>query len=235
MSVALVGPPNVGKSSLLNRLVGTERAIVTPQAGTTRDIIEGQILVQGVPIRFFDTAGLRESSDLVEAEGVRRSQKLLEEADFLFWVIDASKPEESLKEMESQKPDSARTWFLFNKSDLTKSPTPWKAFSSLPADRCLLISCQTPEGVKPLVKRLQELVEAPASSGDVLLTSQRHQKEAWAAFEALERLRGLYEGQSHELWAEELREAALAVGRIRGRNLPATAFEDIFTKFCIGK
>src|SRR3984957_15216998 len=88
LSVALVGPPNVGKSSLLNRLVGSNRAIVTPLAGTTRDVIEGQVLVKGVQIRFFDTAGLRSSLDVVEAEGIRRSQQLIEEADFIFWIID---------------------------------------------------------------------------------------------------------------------------------------------------
>jgi tRNA modification GTPase len=236
LSVALVGPPNVGKSSLLNRLVGSNRAIVTPQAGTTRDVIEARILVKGIAIRFFDTAGLRQAADVVEAEGIRRSELLLEEADFIFWVIDAVNPEEAFLEMDKRQLDLNRTWFLFNKSDLNPAPEPWKAKPLLPPARCLLISCETTEGLDALIGRLNELMEAPASSQNVLLTSARHQQETTAAYQALENLQALFkEGQAYELWAEELKGAALAIGRIRGRNLPAAAFEDIFTKFCIGK
>jgi tRNA modification GTPase len=236
LSVALVGPPNVGKSSLLNRLVGTNRAIVTPQAGTTRDVIEGQVLFKGIQVRFFDTAGLRTSSNVVEAEGIRRSQQLIEEADFIFWVIDSTQVGESIQELKNHPVDPLRSWFLFNKSDLAPTEKPWKKIPQLPATQCLSISCQTPEGIEPLLARMMELIEAPASSQDVLLTSARHQKETALAHQALVNLQSLFkEGRSYELWAEELREAALAIGRIRGRNLPGTAFEEIFTKFCIGK
>jgi tRNA modification GTPase len=236
LSVALVGPPNVGKSSLLNRLVGSNRAIVTPLAGTTRDVIEGQVLVKGVQIRFFDTAGLRSSMDVVEAEGIRRSQQLIEEADFIFWVIDSTQVEESVLEIKNHPLDAGRTWFIFNKSDLSAAREPWKKVPQLPPLKCLSISCQTPEGIDPLWGKMMELIQAPASSQDILLTSARHQKEATLAHQALQNLQALFkEGQAYELWAEELREAALAIGRIRGRNLPAAAFEEIFTKFCIGK
>ncbi|HET9870676.1 MAG TPA: tRNA uridine-5-carboxymethylaminomethyl(34) synthesis GTPase MnmE, partial [bacterium] len=121
LAIALVGPPNVGKSSLLNRLLGAERAIVTPEPGTTRDVIEGQVLMKGVPLRFFDTAGLRESGDLIEAEGIRRSRLVLEEADFIFWLVDASNPKDSLAELRRQSPDPARLWVLFNKEDLVRT------------------------------------------------------------------------------------------------------------------
>ncbi len=236
LTVALVGPPNVGKSSLLNRLVGTNRAIVTPLAGTTRDVIEGQMLFKGIQVRFFDTAGLRDSSNVVEAEGIRRSQQLIEEADFIFWVVDSTQVEESIQEFKNHSVDPSRSWFLFNKSDLVSGEAPWKNYPPLPASRCLSISCQTPEGLEPLLARLMELIETPASSQDIILTSARHQKETGLAHQALANLQALFkEGQSYELWAEELREAALAIGRIRGRNLPGTAFEEIFTKFCIGK
>ncbi|HVM31902.1 MAG TPA: tRNA uridine-5-carboxymethylaminomethyl(34) synthesis GTPase MnmE [bacterium] len=236
LSVALVGPPNVGKSSLLNRLLGVNRAIVTPQAGTTRDVIEGVFLLKGVPVRFFDTAGLRDSSDLVEAEGIRRSRQVLDEADFIFWILDSTRSEESFREWERQKPPLGRTWFLFNKEDLAPAKAPWKNFPAIPAERCLSLSCQAPQGLDSLLQAMEGLIEVPGASEGVLLTSARHQKEVSQASAALTHLVGLIEsGQPYELWAEELKEAALAIGRVRGRNLPASAFEEIFTKFCIGK
>ena len=100
LTVALVGPPNVGKSSLLNTLLGTQRAIVTPLAGTTRDVVEGDIRLKGVRVRFFDTAGLRDTENVVEVEGIRRSRQVMEEADLIFWLIDASNPAESLAELK---------------------------------------------------------------------------------------------------------------------------------------
>ncbi len=235
LAVALVGPPNVGKSSLLNALLGTQRAIVTPLAGTTRDVVEGEILLKGVKVRLFDTAGIREAQNVVEVEGIRRSRQVIEEADILFWIIDASNPQESLEEIKKNKLPADRTWFLFNKNDLVKRGRPWES-TGLDPKRCLSLSCQTKEGLDKVVEKIEALIQAPTVGEDVVLTSTRHLVEARNALDALDRLRGLINRkESYDLWAEELREAALAVGRIRGRNLPATAFEEIFTKFCIGK
>ena len=235
LTVALVGPPNVGKSSLLNAVLGTQRAIVTPLAGTTRDVVEGEVRLKGVKVRLFDTAGIREAQNEVEVEGIRRSRQVIEEADILFWIFDASNPGESLVELKRASLPLGRTWFLFNKMDLVKKGQPWESLGLDPG-RCLGLSCQTKEGLEGVVGRIEALIQTPAASGDVVLTSARHLGETRKALEALGRLRGLMESSAaYELWAEELREAALAVGRIRGRNLPATAFEEIFTKFCIGK
>jgi tRNA modification GTPase len=235
LTVALVGPPNAGKSSLLNALLGIQRAIVTPLAGTTRDVVEGELRLKGVRVRFFDTAGIREAQNVVEVEGIRRSRQVIEEADALFWIIDASNPRESLEEIRRSSLPLDRTWFLFNKMDLIKTRKPWEG-TELDPQRCLSLSCQTREGLEEVVHKVEEWIQTPVSGEDAVLTSSRHQKEAQKAAEALESLRGLVERkEAYELWAEELREAALAIGRIRGRNLPATAFEDIFTKFCIGK
>lgn len=244
LTVALVGPPNVGKSSLLNTLLGTQRAIVTPLAGTTRDVVEGDIRLKGVRVRFFDTAGLREAENLVEIEGIRRSRQVMEEADLIFWLVDASNPQESLSELKNASAGSGETeglpvhrvWYLFNKVDLVGDKQPWKKFPELPALKCLGFSCETQEGLFQVLGAVESFIQTPAGGEDVVLTSTRHQQEVEKALKALINLRELMKiQQPYELWAEELREAALAIGRIRGRDLPAKAFEDIFNKFCIGK
>ena len=172
---------------------------------------------------------------MVEAEGIRRSRQVIEEADVIFWLIDSSNPGESLKGLKAASLPPDRTWFLFNKMDLVQEGKPWKN-SGLDPEKCLGLSCQNGTGIPQVLEKIQKLIQTPVGGEEVVLTSVRHQQEVQKALVALEVLQGLMvSGQTYELWAEELREAALAVGRIRGRNLPATAFEDIFTKFCIGK
>ncbi len=228
--VALVGAPNVGKSSLLNALLGRDRAIVTPIAGTTRDAVEGEMVMAGVRVRFFDTAGLRKSGDRIEAEGVRRSRKILEEADLALWVLDASRPLEGLVEAKDRLQDP-KTWFLVNKVDLAPPD-----LSGLPADRSLAVSCVSGQGLDELKGRLAVLAPGETASSDVVLTQERHRREIAKAVESLESLGGLMETREPwDKWAEELREAILAVGRVRGRDLPQEAFEEIFSRFCIGK
>jgi len=236
LTVAIVGPPNVGKSSLLNALLGTQRAIVTPVAGTTRDVVEGDIRLKGAKVRFFDTAGLRDTQNVVEVEGVRRSRQVIEEADLIFWMIDASKSEESLSQLKTISLPADRIWYLFNKIDLVEDKQPWKRTGQLPIEKCLGFSCVTQEGLFQVIEAVESFIQTPAGGEDVVLTSARHHQEVEKALTALSNLKTLMETrQPYELWAEELKAAALAIGHIRGRDLPSKAFEDIFTKFCIGK
>jgi tRNA modification GTPase len=231
LKVALVGPPNTGKSSLLNALLGIPRAIVTPQAGTTRDVVEGEFFLKGAKVRLFDTAGLRSTEDPIEKEGIRRSRQVIAEADLLLWLADATSPEGSLKGLEASGLPAERTWVLFNKKDLVQGHGPWGS-----RERSLGISCLTGEGLSEVLAIVGSFLTGPNPGQGILLTSLRHRREVAAAVESLARLAGLVEGgQPFELWAEELRSAALAVGRVRGRDLPASAFEEIFSKFCIGK
>ena len=140
-----------------------------------------------------------------------------------------------MKELKPASLPQDRTWFLFNKKDLINSQAPWEG-TDLEKSRCLSLSSKTGEGLEKVMAVLGGVIQNPGADGEIILTSLRHRSETQKALEALERLQGLMKtGEPFELWAEELREAALAIGRIRGRNLPAGAFEDIFTKFCIGK
>ncbi len=236
LTVALVGPPNVGKSSLLNTLLGTQRAIVTPLAGTTRDVVEGDIRLKGVRVRFFDTAGLRDAENVVEVEGIRRSRQVMEEADLIFWLIDASNPTESLTELKTALLPANRVWYLFNKVDLVTDKEPWKKMLQLPTEKCLSFSCTTQEGLFRVFGAVESFIQTPSGGEDVVITSARHRQEVEKALAALNNLQTLMETrQPLELWAEELKAAALAIGHIRGKDLPAKAFEDIFNKFCVGK
>jgi tRNA modification GTPase len=232
--IALVGPPNTGKSSLLNTLLGRPRAIVTPEPGTTRDVLEGEFWIKGVRIRLFDTAGIRATNHPVELEGIRRSKDILGEADLLFWLVDSTYPEESLEVQMNEGLPKERTWTIFNKIDLDLD-SKWKELT-LKKDHAFAISCVTGEGLQTLTESLESLIERSQSGESILLTNERHKKEVENAEGCLIRLQELVKRkESMELWSEELREALLALGRIRGRNLNAAAFEEIFSKFCIGK
>jgi tRNA modification GTPase len=237
MKIAIVGPPNAGKSSLLNALVGRDRAIVSPQPGTTRDVVEGEILVAGVRVRLFDTAGLREASHEVEEEGVRRSRAVIREADHVFWVLDAVDPVGGIQEAQGAGLDPDRTWYLFNKVDLLMDPDSWKKEMGLLADgRCLPISCKEGLGLPELWEVLESVVGGAVVGGEVVLLSARHRREIEEAVKALVRLGEIMEtGETMDLWAEEIKRATQAIGRIRGRDLPAAAFDSIFADFCIGK
>jgi tRNA modification GTPase len=223
LSVAIVGPPNVGKSSLLNALARREAAIVSATAGTTRDVIELHLDLGGYPVVLADTAGLREAGDEIEAEGVRRARARAEGADLRLVVVDARHAAADLAALGPIAEGDAVV--VANKRDLAPA-------AALP-ERALPLSVATGEGMPGLIELLGREVGARLATGNApVVTRARHR----AALEAcLAALRRALTASLPELMAEDLRLAARALGRITGRVDVEDVLDVIFREFCIGK
>lgn len=225
----ICGAPNAGKSSLLNRLLGYERAIVNESAGTTRDTIEELINLQGIPLRLIDTAGLREVDEAVEREGIERSRAQIAGAELILQVIDASR---SALEVESLEiPPRVRIIRILNKSDLPTHPD-WKAGDGFS------VSCLDENSVEELrMKIFDRIVEGtPLSSANLVAINARHQFCLSRAREDIGRARTtLVNGDSPEFVAMDLRSALEAVGEVIGRTDIEEILGEIFSRFCIGK
>ena len=234
IQLVLVGAPNVGKSSLLNCLAGEEVAIVTPVAGTTRDRVKQSITLDGVPIHIIDTAGLRKTSDEVEAIGIERTWASMRTADLLLYIEapDAQTADEALyAEVVAVLPAGCASLRLVNKADLLG------AVNSATEPETLFISAKTGEGIPELKNAILSRVGWQAGQEDVLISRQRHidcLKHAEAALNKAS-LYALQGNRALELFAEELRLAQEHLGQITGRLLPDDLLGKIFSQFCIGK
>ncbi len=238
-TVVLAGKPNVGKSSLLNRLLGEERAIVTPIPGTTRDFVAEISNLQGLPVRLVDTAGLRETSDPLEQEGVRRAWRWVERAELILVVLDAAaglsaEEERLIEDVRGKK----RMFIILNKSDLpprlTVAGLPEK-FSGLPV---LTVSAFSGEGLEDLETKIrEELVGKDFGRGHpVIVTSLRHKEALERAVRYLQNVTaGLRDGLSEDLLTIDLRAALEALGEITGRTVSDEVINAIFSRFCVGK
>jgi tRNA modification GTPase len=221
--VAIIGKPNVGKSSLLNRLLGHDRAIVSPIPGTTRDTIEETANIRGIPVIFVDTAGLRESSDVIEQEGIRRTRESVEKAELILHVLDQPTSRD-----EPQFDQPKLTITILNKSDLPQT-------FELPG--AVKISCATGEGLEELKDRIKDLIWSGAGTDmtDVMINS-RHEETLRRAKSGIDRtIEALQKGLSIELAALDLRIAVNAVGEIVGKTTTEDLLDAIFSQFCIGK
>ncbi len=229
--IAIVGPPNVGKSSLLNALARREAAIVSEIAGTTRDVVEVRLEIGGFLMTVADTAGLRESEDPIEREGTRRAREVARRADIALLVRDASKLRESPPE---EVVDCTERWVVWNKVDLLRGGD----FRELAMrdDEGVFVSAKTGGGIAALEQRLAEFVEHQniGGGGEVVLTRERHRR---ALEEASDRLREALSDRSRdlELIAEEVRLSARSLGRITGRVDVEDVLDVVFRDFCIGK
>ncbi|RXT48522.1 tRNA uridine-5-carboxymethylaminomethyl(34) synthesis GTPase MnmE [Bradyrhizobium betae] len=221
--VAIAGPPNVGKSTLMNQLARREVAIVSPHAGTTRDVIEVQLDLDGYPVTVIDTAGIRETDDPVEQEGVRRARARAEDADVVLWLTG---PEAKVEERAT---GTAPVWMVRNKIDLGVSAV------GVDADRSFAISARRGDGLPELINALVEFAaECFGTSEGALVTRTRQRDLLHRASDSLRRSLELVE-EGEELAAEELRAAAYALGRLLGRVDVEDVLGAIFQKFCIGK
>jgi tRNA modification GTPase len=225
--VAIAGPPNVGKSTLMNQLARREVAIVSPHAGTTRDIIEVQLDLDGYPVTVIDTAGIRDTDDPVEHEGVRRARARAAEADLVLWMIDA-------QHEQSRDQGAAPIWTVRNKIDLdTAKPGVSSRRGSGGAE--FAISASRGDGIQQLIGALVGFAQDYFGSGEGgLIGRERQRKLLQETASALERsIRVIGEGE--ELAAEELRTAAHSLGRLLGRIDVEDILDAIFRDFCIGK
>lgn len=230
--VVIYGEPNVGKSSLLNLLLGFDRAIVSDVAGTTRDTLEEVINLRGIPLRLVDTAGVRASDDEIEIEGMQRTRQQVENADLVLWIVDGSQPRPQQK--SSKGLEGGRELLILNKSDLGLHPD-WQAGEGVG------ISCTEGQGIDDLEDAVVNVLSADGEVwGDNLVAiNSRHQDCLNRALQDLEAAeKGLGQGgdaQSPEIVAIELRSALDHVGEIVGRVDSEEILGEIFSSFCIGK
>ncbi|KAL1914998.1 uncharacterized protein VTP21DRAFT_7703 [Calcarisporiella thermophila] len=236
--VALFGPPNAGKSSILNRLAQREAAIVSPIPGTTRDVVELSLDLGGYPVLVGDTAGLRETRDVIEEEGVRRAKRKIEAADLRVCVLPADEIGDHVPvDAVVRECIDKETVCLVNKIDLLSSnKLALSALKTLPTSKIWPISCVTGEGfpqfLSSFVSLLKDRFDTHAFNTP-LITQTRHRKELSECAEALQ---AFFENEGDVvLAAEELRRGALALGRVTGRVDVEEVLDVIFREFCIGK
>jgi tRNA modification GTPase len=235
--VAIAGPPNAGKSTLLNRLARREAAIVSPYAGTTRDVIEVHLDIHGYPVTILDTAGIRDSAEPIEQEGIRRARARAAEADLVLWVTDVSaagRTQETMPELSVTAPH----WLIENKIDLAKCGTPARSMGKHEDEFIFSLSATEGEGLDALMAALARFARDYFTGAEsAVVTRARHRQALDQTVAALDRAIGeMADSRSREeLIAEELRHATSALGRLTGRVDVEDVLDKIFRDFCIGK
>lgn len=231
LSLCLVGAPNVGKSSLMNALLQKERAIVSEIAGTTRDVLEDHMRLSGLNFRVVDTAGIRETAEVIEKEGIRRTRLAMEEADLILVILDVQHREdlpEFLQEIPKEK-----AILVWNKCDLPHERLPDLGFSHVAKTSAL-----TKTGLEQLKQEIEKIIwkHGPPSKEEVVVTNIRHKESLEASSRAIGAIiEGLGSGVSPEFLHIEVREGLNCLGKIIGTNVSEDILNSIFSKFCIGK
>lgn len=238
LQTVIVGKPNVGKSSLLNWLLEEDRAIVTDIPGTTRDTVEEYLNIDGIPIKIVDTAGIRETGDVVERMGVEKSKAYAEQADLIILMLDGSRPlEEEDKEILSFIKEK-KTIVLLNKVDLEQQLVLEELEQYLPEEQILSISVKQNQGFDALIDALKTMFldGHTASAEDALLGNTRHKDALYRAKEAMEHcLETITTRMPEDFISMDLQDANRALGEITGDTSEEEIIDRIFTKFCLGK
>ncbi len=238
VATAIFGAPNAGKSSVLNLLLGSDRAIVTPIAGTTRDTLEERLVLRGLVFRLIDTAGIRDTEDTVEAIGVDRAKNTIEQADILVFVIDSANQADFDPQVAASLPTDKPLLVLLNKSDLTTEVSSSQIETLLPRAKVLSICARTGEGGDTLRDALYEIAlgETSQSSSQLLLGNMRHVQLLKEACNILQRgLDAAMSGIPVDLLGVDVQQAWQVLGQITGNTCEEDVIDAIFANFCVGK
>ena len=231
--IVIAGKPNVGKSSLLNILLGYDRAIVTPLPGTTRDTVEEHAVIRNIPVRLIDTAGIRDADDLIEYKGIERSLASLKQAQLVLWILDpCSELASEIGTMKSHLRNGNSSIAVWNKTDLVKDP------SSLPDTGIdtVKVSVETNTGIEKLLDTIEKKAWGhPHTKEPEFAVSSRHSALLEEAAGSIPEAVSTIASQDWELAAVHLRSAISSLGKITGEDASPDILDDIFSRFCIGK
>ena len=237
IKTVILGKPNAGKSSLLNFLVGEDRAIVTDIAGTTRDTLEEYISLHGISLRIIDTAGIRETEDVVEKIGVGKAKKMAEEADLILYVVDSSLPLDENDREIMELLSGRKSIVIYNKTDL-KSAVDTEELKEKTGSPIIPVSVVEETGIMELENKIKEMFFQGEISFDneVYITNARHKKALEEALESLKMVKNSIEsGMSEDFFSIDLMSAYESLGKILGESVGEDLVNEIFSKFCMGK
>lgn len=233
LSMCLIGCPNVGKSSLMNALLDKDRAIVSHIPGTTRDVLEDHLRLNGLHFKISDTAGIRDAEEIIEQEGIRRSKEVMQQADLVLLVLDAHKGLDEQDWELIRRVPKTKTIAIWNKIDLTHAN-----FPSLDLPHVVYLSAKEKKGLEELHTKIDAVIweNGPPSKEEIVITNIRH-KEALIETVASARrvIDGLREGVSPEFLTLDMRQCLKELGKIMGTDITEDILSAIFSKFCIGK
>ena len=237
IKTAIIGKPNAGKSSLLNILVGEERAIVTDIAGTTRDTLEESINIHGIPLNIIDTAGIRDTEDIIEKIGVDKAKESIEKADLVLYVVDMSRDLDQNDTIIMEMIRDKKVIVLLNKSDLDKKIDD-EALKARFGEDIIEISAKTQDGMMEFYERLKEMFfEGNLTFNDeIYITNIRHKNALMEAFESLSMVeRSILDDMPEDFFSIDLMNAYESLGYIIGESLGEDLVNEIFSEFCMGK
>jgi tRNA modification GTPase len=238
VTLCILGAPNVGKSSIMNALLGKDRAIVSPIAGTTRDMIEDDLHLNGIHCRLIDTAGIRTSDELIEVEGIKRTRHVMTRADVILAVLDASRPEDTEMYAPLTEVPMEKTVIVWNKIDCASLPCPVWDLDATQQQREVHLSALTGEGMDQLMHAIEHLMWQTGTPrrDEVMITSLRHKEALERAAVALDRaIHGLEQELSPEFIALDMRDVLRSLGSVIGTDITEDILNSIFSRFCIGK